>query len=136
MDGWGWQELEPWLIARVALPVGPLFCVIKGRTRGRPWTASGRHGDHPGARGRTSNADVHAPRAPSVAGRRRRQPDISWHAEAQARQGGAGRDRVPFVTPSDCGGHRTAAHYGCAASNAAICTSSRMMNAPAATTQS
>jgi site-specific recombinase XerD len=40
-DGWGWQELEPWLIARVALPVGPLFCVIKGRTRGRPWTASG-----------------------------------------------------------------------------------------------
>jgi integrase len=41
MDDWGWQELEPWLDARVALPVGPLFCVINGRTRGRPWTTSG-----------------------------------------------------------------------------------------------
>jgi site-specific recombinase XerC len=28
MDDWGWQELEPWLTARVTLPVGPLFCVI------------------------------------------------------------------------------------------------------------
>ena len=41
MDDWGWQELEPWLIARVTLPVGPLFCVINRRTRGRPWTTSG-----------------------------------------------------------------------------------------------
>jgi hypothetical protein len=41
MDDWGWQELEPWLSARVALPIGPLFCVINGRTRGRPWTTSG-----------------------------------------------------------------------------------------------
>jgi integrase len=38
MDDWGWRELEPWLIARVALPIGPLLCVINGRTRGRPWT--------------------------------------------------------------------------------------------------
>ena len=37
MDDWGWQELDPWLSARVALPIGPLFCVISGRTRGRPW---------------------------------------------------------------------------------------------------
>jgi site-specific recombinase XerD len=41
MDDWGWQELEPWLTARVTLPVGPLFCIINGRTRGRPWTTSG-----------------------------------------------------------------------------------------------
>jgi integrase/recombinase XerD len=41
MDDWGWQELEPWLTARVALPIGPLFCIINGRTRGRPWTTSG-----------------------------------------------------------------------------------------------
>src|SRR5512133_2508913 len=41
MDDWGWQELESWLVARVALPIGPLFCVINGRTRGRPWTTSG-----------------------------------------------------------------------------------------------
>ena len=35
MDDWGWQELEPWLAARVELPIGPLFCIINGRTRGR-----------------------------------------------------------------------------------------------------
>jgi hypothetical protein len=34
MDDWGWQELEPWLIARVELAIGPLFCVINGRTLG------------------------------------------------------------------------------------------------------
>ena len=41
MDDWGWQEPEPWLIERIALPIGPLFCIISGRTRGRPWTSSG-----------------------------------------------------------------------------------------------
>src|SRR3954469_18884391 len=41
MDDWGWQELEPWLTARVRLPVRPLFCVINGRTRGRPCTTNG-----------------------------------------------------------------------------------------------
>jgi site-specific recombinase XerD len=41
MHDWGSQELEPWLVAQVALPIGPLFCVINGRTRGRPWTTSG-----------------------------------------------------------------------------------------------
>src|SRR5687768_3090572 len=37
MDDWAWEQLEPWLQARVALPVGPLFCVVTGATRGRPW---------------------------------------------------------------------------------------------------
>jgi site-specific recombinase XerC len=37
MDDWTWQQLEPWLDARVELPVGPLFCVVNGATRGRPW---------------------------------------------------------------------------------------------------
>jgi site-specific recombinase XerD len=41
MDDWGWQELEPWFTARVTLPIGPLFCIINGRTRGRAWTTSG-----------------------------------------------------------------------------------------------
>ena len=27
MDGWGWEQLRPWLAARVELPVGPLFCI-------------------------------------------------------------------------------------------------------------
>ena len=39
MDEWGWGQLRPWLERRVAMPVGPLFCVIDGPTRGRPWTA-------------------------------------------------------------------------------------------------
>ena len=40
MDDWAWEQLEPWLRARVALPVGPLFCVVTGATRGRPWAAA------------------------------------------------------------------------------------------------
>jgi integrase len=35
-----WEQLEPWLQARVELPVGPLFCVVNGPTRGRPWAAA------------------------------------------------------------------------------------------------
>jgi integrase len=40
MDEWGWEQLRPWLAARTELPVGPLFCVIDGLTRGRPWAAA------------------------------------------------------------------------------------------------
>jgi integrase len=40
MDAWGWDQLRPWLAARVELPVGPLFCVIDGPTRGRPWSSA------------------------------------------------------------------------------------------------
>jgi integrase len=40
MDDWGWDELRPWLSARAELPVGPLFCVIDGPTRGRPWSGA------------------------------------------------------------------------------------------------
>ena len=36
MDRWGWQQLDPWLSLRRTLPVGPLFCVLRGATRGRP----------------------------------------------------------------------------------------------------
>jgi integrase len=38
MDDWAWQQLDPWLNVRVELPVGPLFCVISGPTRGRAWS--------------------------------------------------------------------------------------------------
>jgi DNA-binding transcriptional MerR regulator len=34
------DQLEPWLEAREKMPVGPLFCVINGRTCGRAWRAS------------------------------------------------------------------------------------------------
>jgi hypothetical protein len=40
MDAWGWEQLRPWLAARLELPVGPLFCVIDGSTRGRPWSSA------------------------------------------------------------------------------------------------
>ena len=40
MDAWGWSAIEPWLADRLALPVGPLFCVIDGPTRGRAWSDS------------------------------------------------------------------------------------------------
>lgn len=40
MDDWAWGQLRPWLEVRVSLPIGPLFCVISGPTRGRPWSSS------------------------------------------------------------------------------------------------
>ena len=40
MDGWGWENLRPWLSERLELPAGPLFCVIDGPTRGRLWSAA------------------------------------------------------------------------------------------------
>jgi site-specific recombinase XerD len=40
MDEWGWEQMRPWLSARVQLPVGPLFCIIAGPTRGRPWSSA------------------------------------------------------------------------------------------------
>src|SRR5687767_8820902 len=33
MDPWAWEQLHPWLTSRLELPVGPLLCVINGRTR-------------------------------------------------------------------------------------------------------
>jgi site-specific recombinase XerD len=41
MDEWGWQQLRPWLELRVALPPGPLFCVVTGVTAGAPWSDAG-----------------------------------------------------------------------------------------------
>jgi hypothetical protein len=35
MDAWAWSALDPWLAERAKLPVGPLFCVIVGPTRGQ-----------------------------------------------------------------------------------------------------
>jgi integrase len=87
MDDWEWQELEPWLIARVTLPVGPLFCVINGRTRGRPWTTSG--------------ARAELRRAAARAGIRRHfAPHQLRHAHAveMARGGAADRHPVPART--------------------------------------
>src|SRR3954452_23262708 len=40
MDDWAWEQLQPWLDVRVALPVGPLLCVLSGPTCRRAWSAS------------------------------------------------------------------------------------------------
>jgi len=36
MDRWAWAHLDSWLKLRRELPVGRLFCVLRGPTRGRP----------------------------------------------------------------------------------------------------
>jgi site-specific recombinase XerD len=41
MDRWAWEQLSPWLLIRAGLPVGPLFCVLRGPTRGRPCSPAG-----------------------------------------------------------------------------------------------
>src|SRR6516164_7969014 len=38
MDEWAWAQLRPWQEDRLRLPVGPLFCVIAGPSRGRAWS--------------------------------------------------------------------------------------------------
>src|ERR671938_76976 len=38
MDAWAWSAIEPWLAERAKLPVGPLFCVVVGPTRGHRWS--------------------------------------------------------------------------------------------------
>ena len=69
MDAWGWEQLHPWLAARLELPVGPLFCVIDGPTRGRPWSSA--------------NARVEFRRLAAAAGIRRRfAPHQLRHAHA------------------------------------------------------
>jgi site-specific recombinase XerD len=44
MDDWGWEHLLPWTDHRALMPVGPLFCVVDGPTRGRPWSGSAARG--------------------------------------------------------------------------------------------
>ena len=40
MDRWGWEQLDPWLAARPTMPVGALFCLVRGPTRRRPSQAA------------------------------------------------------------------------------------------------
>jgi len=51
-------QLDPWLELRRELPIGPLFCVINGTTRGRHWTPAA--------------ARAELGRTPAAAGMRRR----------------------------------------------------------------
>jgi site-specific recombinase XerD len=40
MDDWGWEPVNTWAARRVELPIGPLFCILDGPTRGRAWAAT------------------------------------------------------------------------------------------------
>jgi len=87
MDEWAWEQLRPWLDLRLELPVGPLFCVINGPTRGRPWSAA------------TMRADLR--RTATAAGVRRRfAPHQLRHAHAvEMAPRGRPADRHPAPTP-------------------------------------
>ena len=80
MDDWAWEQLEPWLQARVELPVGPLFCVVNGADaraavggRRRPHRAAPRRPR--GRRAATLRATPAAPRARRRDGPRGRAAD-------------------------------------------------------------
>jgi site-specific recombinase XerD len=76
MDDWAWDQLTPWLEARRSMPIGALFCVLRGPTRGRPWSAS--------------SVRTHLRRVAACAGVRRRfAPHQRRHAHAveMAREG-------------------------------------------------
>jgi site-specific recombinase XerC len=51
MDDGAWEHLQPWMTARLDLPVGPLFCIVTGPTRGGRWSISAARTDRsrPGA---------------------------------------------------------------------------------------
>ena len=69
MDDWAWEQLQPWLDARAELPVGPLFCIVTGPTRGRagqtPRRAQLRHVARRPACGGASRRTSCATRTPS-----------------------------------------------------------------------
>jgi integrase len=69
MDDWGWEHLRPWLSARAELPVGPLFCIIDGPTRGH--TLVGRGGPVGVAPARDSRGSQASLRATPAAPRSR-----------------------------------------------------------------
>ena len=45
MDDWGWQHLGRWTEHRSQRPIGPLFCILAGPTRGRGWSATAARGE-------------------------------------------------------------------------------------------
>ena len=75
MHRWAWSHLEPWLELRTTLPVGRLFCVVRGPTRGRC---------HAHRRASANSSTTPRSRPGSVAGSRR----IIKPTSALCRRGG------------------------------------------------
>ena len=80
MDRWASTHLTPWLEIREPLPVGRLFCVVRGPTRGRPRASAG-------IRAQLHNAAVSA-------GVRRR---FASHQLRHARAVGMSRERISLI---------------------------------------
>jgi hypothetical protein len=45
MDDWAWEHVARWTEHRIQLPIGPLFCILAGPTRGRGWSATAARGE-------------------------------------------------------------------------------------------
>ncbi len=45
MDDWAWEHVARWTEHRIELPIGPLFCILAGPTRGRGWSATAARGE-------------------------------------------------------------------------------------------
>ena len=45
MDDWAWEHVRRWTEHRIRLPIGPLFCILAGPTRGRGWSATAARGE-------------------------------------------------------------------------------------------
>jgi integrase len=45
MDDWAWEHVARWTEHRIELPIGPLFCILAGATRGRGWSPSAARGE-------------------------------------------------------------------------------------------
>jgi integrase len=80
MDDWAWEQLQPWLAARMDLPVGPLLCIATGPTCGRAWSAGAARNE---LRHAVARADV----------RRRFAPHQLRHAHAVE----MARESVPLI---------------------------------------
>jgi integrase len=70
MDDWAWEQLQPWLAARVDLPVGPLLCIATGPTRGRAWSAGAARTELRHAAAKAGVRRIRTPSAPPRARRR------------------------------------------------------------------
>jgi hypothetical protein len=101
MDDWGWSELQPWLELRLELPIGPLFCVISGPTRGPTL----------GYRGRTRATPPHrrrCGRAPAL---------CTAPAPPRPRRGDGARRRAADRHPTPTGPQQPRHHLGLPARN-------------------
>jgi integrase len=124
MDAWGWDQLQPWLAARIELPVGALFCIIDGPTRRLPWSSAGvlvefrRLAAEAGVRRRFAPHQLrHAHAVELARGRaaerdpapaRSHQPRHDLDLPPRDRHRGDHRDRPRPARPNDVGDRRSA----------------------------